>query len=209
MSGTAPTGDKAPTGGLALADLTASGALRRGHFRLSSGLHSGDYLQCALHLADPSRAESVGRQLADSLDAAGVVAELVVAPALGGLIVGHETARALAVPFIFSERNNGQMTLRRGFSVAPNQPVVVVEDVVTTGRSTREVIAILQRAGARVVGVASIVNRSEQDNPFAPLPFQTLLRVNFPVWSEDECPLCSKKQAIEKPGSRPGSAGSY
>ncbi len=189
--------------GLALADLTASGALRRGHFRLSSGLHSGDYLQCALHLAQPSRAEKLGRQLAAKLEAAGVVAELVVAPALGGLIVGHETARALAVPFIFSERDNGQMTLRRGFSVAPNQTLVVVEDVVTTGRSTREVIAILQQAGARVVGVASIVNRSEQENPFAPLPYQTLLRVNFPVWPEPECPLCREKKPIEKPGSRP------
>ena len=129
--------------------------------------------------------------------------DLVVAPAMGGLIIGHETARDLDIPFLFTERAGGEMVLRRGFGIAPGQRVVVVEDVVTTGRSTREVIAILDDLGAEVIGVASIVNRSGTAQPFSPLPSRTLLEVDFPTWPADECPLCRDGEPITKPGSRP------
>lgn len=191
------------TAPLTLADLSASGAHRRGHFLLSSGLHSGDYLQCALHLAHPRRAEAAGARLADRIGAAGAVPELVVGPAMGALIIGHETARALDVPFLFTERVNGAMCLRRGFAVAPGQRVVVVEDVITTGTSTREVIAILAAAGATVVAVGSLANRSGRANPFAPLPYHALLELDFPTWPADDCPLCREGVPIDKPGSRP------
>jgi orotate phosphoribosyltransferase len=127
----------------------------------------------------------------------------VVSPAMGGLIIGHETARALGLPFLFTERADGEMVLRRGFAVAPGQRIVVVEDVVTTGKSTREVIAILEAAGAEVVGLASMVNRSGIANPFDPKPYRALLEASFPTWSADDCPLCADGVPIAKPGSRP------
>jgi orotate phosphoribosyltransferase len=188
---------------LTLVGLAASGAHQQGHFLLSSGLHSGDYLQCALHLALPRRAAEVGEQLAARLaELAGERIEMVVAPALGGIIVGHETARALRVPFVFTERVEAEMALRRGFAVAASAGVVVVEDVVTTGRSTREVIALLQAAGTRVLAVGSMVNRSGGD-PFAPIPYGALLEVSFPTWSPEMCPLCRDGAPFDKPGSRP------
>jgi orotate phosphoribosyltransferase len=188
---------------VSLAELTACGAHQRGHFLLSSGLHSGDYLQCALYLAQPRRAARAGELLAELVRAAGLAPELVVAPAMGGLIIGHETARALDLPFLFSEREGGVMTLRRGFALAPRQRVLVVEDVVTTGRSTREVFAIVAQAGAEVIGVGSLVNRSGLDTPFAPLPSRHLLAAAFPTWPAGECPLCRDAVPIAKPGSRP------
>ncbi len=191
------------TSPLTLDDLTSAGAHRRGHFRLSSGLHSGDYLQCALFLADPRRAERAGRLLAAAISQLGVEPELVVSPALGGLIIGHETARTLELPFIFTERQEGRMTLRRGFAVRAGQRAVVVEDVVTTGKSTREVIAVLESAGARVAALASIVNRSGAADPFDKLPYAALLSVSFPTWDPARCPLCAEGRPIEKPGSRP------
>ena len=138
---------------ITLADLTECGAHQRGHFMLSSGLHSGDYLQCALYLAQPRRAAQAGDQLAVALRDAALEPEVIVAPAMGGLIIGHETARAFDLPFLFSERAEGEMVLRRGFGLAPGQRVVVIEDVVTTGKSTREVITILEGLGADVIGV--------------------------------------------------------
>ena len=186
-----------------LEDLTACGAHQRGHFLLSSGLHSGDYLQCALYLAQPQRASHAGTLLGGAMAEAGLEPEIVVAPAMGGLIIGHETARALGLPFIFTERAEGEMVLRRGFRLEARQRVVVVEDVVTTGRSTREVIAILEGLGADVIGVASMVNRSGQAQPFAPLPSHALLEVDFPTWSAEDCPLCRDGVPIAKPGSRP------
>ncbi len=188
---------------LTLADMTAVGAHQKGHFRLSSGLHSGDYLQCALFLADPARAERAGRELAGAIRGLGMTPGLVVSPALGGVIIGHEVARALGTPFLFTERRDGVMTLRRGFAVAPGQRVVVVEDVVTTGRSTREVLEVIAAAGAEAVGVASMVNRSGVANPFEPLPYAALLRVSFPTWPPESCPLCAEEVPIVKPGSRP------
>ncbi len=188
---------------LTLDELTAAGAHRRGHFRLSSGLHSGDYLQCALYLADPRRAARAGGMIAARIAALGIRPDLVVSPALGGVIIGHETARALGVPFLFTERQDGRMTLRRGFAVAPGQTILVVEDVVTTGKSTREVLAVLKAAGGDVRAVASMVNRSGAANPFEPLPYAALLAVNFPTWKPEDCPLCRRGLPIEKPGSRP------
>jgi orotate phosphoribosyltransferase len=188
---------------LSLAEITAVGAHQTGHFLLSSGLHSADYLQCALYLAEPERAERAGRLLAAVISDLELSPQLVVAPAMGGLIIGHETARALGAPFIFSERSSGAMTLRRGFTVAPGQSVVVVEDVVTTGTSTREVIELIGAGGASVIGVASLLNRSRQRNPFAPLPYGALLEVDFPTWEAADCPLCATGQPLTKPGSRP------
>ncbi len=186
-----------------LAELTACGAHQRGHFLLSSGLHSGNYLQCALYLALPQRAARAGSLLAAGLVEDGLRPDVIVAPAMGGLIIGHETARALDLPFLFTERADGVMTLRRGFGIAPGQRVVVVEDVVTTGRSTREVIEILSDLGADVVGVGSMVNRSDVHQPFAPRPSRHLLTVSFPNWPAETCPLCRDGVPIAKPGSRP------
>jgi len=188
---------------LTLDELTACGAHQEGHFLLSSGLHSGDYLQCALYLAHPSRAARAGGMLADEVTAAQLDPQIIIAPAMGGLIIGHETARALDLPFLFTERSEGTMVLRRGFGVAPGQRVVVIEDVVTTGRSTREVINILEELGAAVIGVASMINRSGRSQPFAPLPSRHLLVADFPTWTADECPLCRDGVPIAKPGSRP------
>ena len=189
-------------GGITLDDMMAAGALLEGHFKLSSGRHSSRYLQCALYLADPARAEAAGRQLAARLKNA--AAQLVVAPALGGVIIGHEVARALAdVPFFFAERADGVMTLRRGFRIEPGCRVLVVEDVVTTGGSTREVMDVVSQQGGVVVGAGAIVNRSGQENPFAPLPFTALLSVDVPSYPPEACPLCASGVPVAKPGSRP------
>ena len=189
--------------GLTLEEFTASGAHQRGHFHLSSGLHSGDYLQCALYLAHPRRAARAGQLLAEAISDAGLEPEIIVSPAMGGLIIGHETARALDLPFIFTERAEGEMVLRRGFGIASRQRVVVVEDVVTTGRSTREVIGILEDLGADVIVVASVVNRSGRPQPFSPLPSRALLEADFPTWTVEDCPLCRDGVPVAKPGSRP------
>jgi orotate phosphoribosyltransferase len=188
---------------LSLDDFTACGSHQHGHFLLSSGLHSGDYLQCALYLAEPSCAAHAGALLAAAVSGAVAEIDLVVSPAMGGLIIGHETARALGLPFLFTERADGEMVLRRGFAVAPGQRIVIVEDVVTTGKSTREVIKILEADGAMVVGLASMVNRSGNPNPFDPKPYRALLEASFPTWSADECPLCAEGMPTNKPGSRP------
>jgi orotate phosphoribosyltransferase len=188
-------------GGITLDDMRASGALLEGHFVLSSGLHSTRYLQCALYLARPQRAEAAGRQLAARLRS--TAAQLVVSPALGGVVIGHEVARALEdVPFFFTERSEGVMKLRRGFRIEPETRVLVVEDVVTTGGSTREVMDIVSAEGGVVVGVGAIVNRSGEENPFAPLPFAALLTVAVPNYAPDACPLCKAGVSVVKPGSR-------
>jgi orotate phosphoribosyltransferase len=189
---------------LTLENLTASGAHRTGHFCLSSGLHSGDYLQCALHLQEPRRAEKAGQMLAEAVRAHGIEIDSVVSPAMGGLIIGHETARALDVTSLFTERKDGKMMLRRGFSLRDAERVLIVEDVVTTGKSTREVIAVLQSYGAEVVAVGSLVNRSGVENPFDPIPYEPLVVADFPTWEPEECPLCKQGMDIDKPGSRPG-----
>jgi orotate phosphoribosyltransferase len=188
---------------ITLSELTDCGAHQQGHFLLSSGLHSGDYLQCALYLAQPRRAAGAGSLLAAALRDADLEPQVIVAPAMGGLIIGHETARAFDLPFLFTERAEGEMVLRRGFGLAPGQRVVVVEDVVTTGKSTREVITILEGLGAQVLGVGSLVNRSGDPQPFSPLPSRHLLAADFPTWPPEDCPLCRDGVPIAKPGSRP------
>lgn len=181
--------------------LEECGALKTGHFALSSGLHSPAYVQCALLLEDPARARRVGEALAAKL--ADLAPESVLAPALGGVIIGHEVAAALRLPFRFTERKEGRMALRRGFRLRPGERLVVVEDVVTTGRSGRETIEIAERLRAVVVGVGAILDRSGgQDSLGA--PFRTLLALDLPTWQPRECPLCRQGGRPEKPGSRPG-----
>jgi orotate phosphoribosyltransferase len=183
-----------------------TGAYLRGHFRLTSGLHSPEYLQCALVLQHPRHAEHFGRLLATEfrrLEPTLNIA-LVSAPAIGGLIIGHEVARALGARSIFTERDaaSGKMTLRRGFVVEPNETAVVVEDVVTTGGSSREVIEILRDAGARVIAAGSIIDRSggAVDVGVPRVALKTLEVVAYPP---DDCPLCRAGSPVIKPGSRP------
>jgi orotate phosphoribosyltransferase len=177
-----------------------SGALLEGHFRLSSGLHSTGYLQCALVLSNPADAEALGRSIA------GRVREwrptVVLSPALGGVVIGHEVGRALGVRAMFAERLDGVLTLRRGFLLAEADRVLVVEDVLTTGGSTRETMQVAMAAGAQVVGVASIVDRSGGTAHFD-VPFASLLGVDLPAYQPDTCPLCAQGLPVVKPGSRP------
>ncbi len=177
------------------------GALLRGHFRLSSGLHSGVYLQSALILQYPEEARRLGADLADRLRH--LAPQTVVAPALGGILVAHEVARALGVRGLFTEREEGRMTLRRGFVLGERERCLVVEDVVTTGGSTREVIACVEAAGARVVGVGALVDRSGGQARFDQ-PFEALLRLSVPTYQPEDCPMCREGRPVVKPGSRPG-----
>jgi orotate phosphoribosyltransferase len=180
-----------------------SGALLEGHFRLSSGLHSTGYLQCALVLQHPASAERLGRGLAERVRDCG--ANVVLSPALGGLIIGHEVGRAIGVRTIFAERQDGVLVLRRGFLLSETDRVLVVEDVLTTGGSTRETMQVATAAGARVVGAASIVDRSGGSAVFD-VPFAALLQIDLPSYSPESCPLCAKGLPVVKPGSRPVAA---
>jgi len=176
-----------------------TGALLEGHFVLSSGLHSSVYLQCALVLQHPRDAEWCGRQLAEHFRDENI--QLVAAPAIGGLIIGHEVARALAARFIFTERENGKMTLRRGFFVRPGDKTLVVEDVVTTGGSTRETIAALQMSGANVVAAASIMDRSAGKAEVG-VPRVSLATLDVPAVDPSVCEACARGELAVKPGSR-------
>ena len=186
-----------------LALFAQTGAYLKGHFRLTSGLHSPEYLQCALVLRYPPHAETLGRSLAASLRslAAGQPIDMVVSPAMGGLIIGHEVGRALGVPAIFTERDNGAMTLRRGFHIEPGARVVVVEDVVTTGLSTREVILLLRNAGAQVLAAGSIIDRSGGTVDLG-VPRAALATLQVAAWPPEQCPLCAQGSPVIKPGSR-------
>ncbi len=184
--------------------LESSGALRRGHFQLSSGLHSPAYVQCALLLEEPARARRVGAALAAIVAAHSP--ESVLAPALGGVIIGHEVAAALGVPFRFVERLGERLALRRGFALRAGERVVVVEDVVTTGKSTRETATLAEQAGAEVVAIGSIIDRAAGLHGFD-RPFSALLQLGFPTYAADSCPLCADGPPAVKPGSRPGLAG--
>jgi orotate phosphoribosyltransferase len=179
-----------------------TGAYLRGHFRLTSGLHSSEYLQCALVLQHPEYAEWIGRELARELTADRTVS-LVAAPAIGGLIIGHEVARAMHARFIFTERDSeGRMTLRRGFSVEPGERAVIVEDVVTTGGSSREVLEILRAAGAEVIGAGSIIDRSGGHVDLG-VPRMALATLKVVTYPPEACPLCREGVPVAKPGSRP------
>jgi len=176
-----------------------TGALLDGHFKLSSGLHSSGYLQCALVLQYPAYAETLGRALAERLRE--LSPTVVLSPALGGLIIGHEVGRALGVRAIFAERQDGTMTLRRGFSLSPSDRVVVIEDVVTTGGSTRETMAVAAAAGATVVGAGAVVDRSGGTSGLD-VPFRALTVLSLPTYPPETCPLCAAGSPVTKPGSR-------
>jgi orotate phosphoribosyltransferase len=179
--------------------LTSTGALLHGHFRLSSGLHSADYVQCALLLEHPRNARAIGQALGERLRH--LAPSGIAAPALGGLVIGYAVAEALDLRMIFTERKEGQVMLRRGFRVAPGERLIIVEDVVTTGKSTRETAAVVEARGAVVVGYGSILNRSGVQNPFD-APYESLLSLSFETWPEPECPLCGRGLALDSPGSR-------
>lgn len=175
------------------------GALLEGHFRLSSGLHSGGYLQCALVLQYPEHAATLGRALAAALG--GVRPSVVVSPALGGIVIGHEVARALAVRAIFAERQEGRLVLRRGFSLEAGERAVVVEDVLTTGGSTQETIEVARAGGAHVVGAAALIDRSTTP-PALDVPLVSLVRYPVATYEPARCPLCAQGLPLVKPGSR-------
>lgn len=186
-----------------------TGAYLRGHFRLTSGLHSGEYLQCARVLAVPAYAERLGRELAKRLQAliggAGGDAsvDLVVAPAIGGIIIGHEVARALHVRSFFTERDavSNEMTLRRGFEVNSGERALVVEDVITTGGSTGEVIRLLEGAGVVVLAAGSIIDRSNGQVEIG-VPRVALETIHAATYDAGDCPLCKAGKPLVKPGSR-------
>lgn len=181
-----------------LSMMKETGALLEGHFRLTSGLHSGHYMQCARLLSVPRYAEYAGRMLAETL--APLKAQAVFAPALGGVIIGHEVARHLDLPFYFAERENGAMKLRR-FPKPPKIRFLVIEDVITTGGSAMEVGTLISETGASWVGTGCIVDRSSGKAPFPHL-LNSLWQASFPNFKEEDCPLCREGKPIEKPGSR-------
>jgi orotate phosphoribosyltransferase len=174
-------------------------ALLEGHFILSSGLHSDRYIQCALVLQHPDVAQKFCAELASKLRQVG--ASVVAAPALGGVIVSYEVARALGVRSLFTERQDGAMTLRRGFSLAAGEPTLVVEDVVTTGGSTRETMAAVEQAGGKVVGVGSLIDRSGGKVDLG-VPRAALVTLAVQNYNPAECPLCKSGIPAIKPGSR-------
>jgi orotate phosphoribosyltransferase len=176
-----------------------SGALLEGHFKLSSGLHSDRYLQSALVLQHPDLAERLGRAIAARTQDLRPTA--VLSPALGGIVIGQETGRALQVRALFAERQDGQLSLRRGFTLGPADRVLIVEDVITTGGSTRETIAVAEAAGAQVIGAASIVDRGS-DASRLDVPLQSLVRLQVAAYDPAACPLCAKGLPVLKPGSR-------
>ena len=176
-----------------------SGALLKGHFKLSSGLHSEKYLQCALVLQYPDMAEKLSKALASKFFAQKI--DVVIGPALGGVTLAYEVARAIGRRGLFTERQDGKMVLRRGFSISNGEKVLVVEDVVTTGGSTKEVIDLAKSFGADVIGVGSIIDRSSVGIDFG-APFKSLAKVSVETFEEKDCPLCVKHMPVTKPGSR-------
>jgi orotate phosphoribosyltransferase len=176
-----------------------SGALLDGHFRLSSGLHSPAYLQCALVLQHPADAAALGAALGERVRPLG--ATVVLSPALGGIVIGHEVARALGVRAVFGERQDGVLMLRRGFSLDATDRVVLVEDVLTTGGSTREMMKVAQDAGATIAGACAIVDRSGGAHRLD-VPFAALMPIHLPTYLPDGCPLCQRGLPLVKPGSK-------
>lgn len=178
--------------------LVESRALLRGHFLLSSGLHSPDYVQCALALKNPSKAVELGETLKRAWK--GPRPDLILSPAMGGLIIGHETAKAFKRNFIFAERKNGILALRRSFNIKRKAKVLIVEDVVTTGKSSLETAGIIRERGAEFIGVLSIINRTGRKNPGFPL--ESAIELKLKTFKPGHCPLCRKNIPLVKPGSR-------
>ena len=187
--------------------LKESGAMLEGHFLLSSGRHSDKYFQCAKLLQYPDKAqkalEASARKISEDIKAGKIKVDLVVGPAMGGIIAAWEMARQLSLPAIFTERDeNGVMTLRRGFEIVPGQNVLITEDVVTTGKSYMECAAVLEAAGAVITALACVVDRRASDAQDAPWPFYPAVKLTAGNWEESECDLCKKGIPAVKPGSR-------
>ncbi len=180
------------------------GALLQGHFKLTSGLHSDSYLQCALLLQHGCDADRLGAALARKIKAVSIDKPVtaVVTPAIGGIVMGYVIGRALGARAIFAERVDGQFVLRRGFALAPGEEVIVAEDVITTGGSVREVARLVENAGAHVAGYAALAERGESDARFS-APKHVLLRLPLVTYAPDNCPLCKEGLLLVKPGSRP------
>ncbi len=178
--------------------LASSGAFLEGHFLLSSGLHSPNYVQCALALKKPDWAQRMGAALAEGWK--GPKPDLVLSPAMGGLFIGHEVARAFGTEFIFTERENNLMTLRRGFTLPRGTRLVIVEDVFTTGKSTLETAAVVASYGAEPIGAMSVINRMGAKT--LPFPSLSLLRLDLTAHQPEDCPLCKAGTPLVKPGSR-------
>lgn len=176
-----------------------TGALMNGHFKLTSGLHSDTYFQCAKVLQYPQQAEKICTLIADHYKNSDIQA--VASPAIGGIVIGYEVARLLQARSIFTERKNGTMTLRRGFSVTKGEKTLIVEDVTTTGGSVKEVIEVIEGQEAEIVGVASMVDRSGGKTSFK-VPFYSTFQMEVTNYSPEDCPLCKKGMSITKPGSR-------
>jgi orotate phosphoribosyltransferase len=175
------------------------GALHNGHFLLSSGLHSDRYFQCARILQFPDLARELGAAIAARFE--GAPCDSVVSPALGGILIGHEVARALGRRFVFSERKDGEMMIRRGFQLEKGEKVIIVEDVVTRGTSLLEVVKVVEEAGGVVTGLSSIIDRTSGEVEL-PMPLNSLARVEVQTWTPEECPLCKEGIELVKPGSR-------
>ena len=180
--------------------LSRLGALQTGHFRLASGRHSDRYMQCARLFEHPAESAELCAELAPAFKKPGLRIDAVAGPALGGIIMAYEVARALGVRSIFAEREGGAMKLRRGFKVSRGERVLVVEDVVTTGGSVKEVITLLRGMGAEIAGVGSVVDRSAGKVDFG-VTFHSLVSMDIKSWDEGECPMCREGMAIVKPGS--------
>lgn len=181
--------------------LKKSDALLEGHFILSSGKHSNRYIQCAKLIENPVYCEEVAKIIADKLKEEGIEVDLCVGPAMGGVIISYELARALGVKAIFTERENGQMTLRRGFHIEKGMKVIIVEDVITTGKSSFETVDVIKGCGADVLALTSIVNRSNKDE-INNLPIISATKIDVETWDEDQLPEEIKKIPATKPGSR-------
>lgn len=179
--------------------LKKTGAILGGHFLLSSGIHSDGYIQCARILQYPSYATQVIKLIADKVRH--LEMEIVVGPALGGIIVAYELGRQLNKKAMFAERKEGIMQLRRGFVIKPGEKVLITEDVVTTGKSTMEVKELVEKRGAEVIGIACIVDRRSKEYSL-PLPLYSALTMNIKTYSPEECPLCQRGAPLENPGSR-------
>ena len=179
--------------------LEKSGVLQSGHFLLTSGKHSNKYMQCAKIFQHPDMSAEISKDLAEKYEEYDI--DIVIGPAVGGIILAYEVARQLEVRALFAERENGAMTLRRGFEINPGARVLVVEDVITTGGSVKEVIDVVRAVGGEVVGVASVVDRSGGKALFD-VPFKSAVKIDIDTFEPEECPMCKSGSAAVKPGSR-------
>ncbi|HYF83183.1 MAG TPA: orotate phosphoribosyltransferase [Clostridia bacterium] len=179
--------------------LEKSGVLQSGHFLLTSGKHSNKYMQCAKIFQHPDMSAEISKDLAEKYEEYDI--DIVIGPAVGGIILAYEVARQLEVRALFAERENGAMTLRRGFEINPGARVLVVEDVITTGGSVKEVINVVRAVGGEVVGVASVVDRSGGKALFD-VPFKSAVKIDIDTFDPEECPMCKSGSVAVKPGSR-------